>query len=427
MKYTGEALSEFKSKLRRFCSKQETIFWLESNNLNKMDHIDQYELLVALGSEERLEITDISNDLSDKLDEFWSGKSWKFFALSYDLKNQLHKLESSSHDELKWPLLYAIKPQVVISITHDGALEIHGKNKEQVLFDINNSTSHIEEDFRLSFSQSIDSMTQSKHHEKVLEIKRHIAEGDMYEMNLCMETVLKDFHCNNTFELFHRLSKQSPTPFGSFVRVGNKSVACASPERYLSKRGNRIYSQPIKGTSKCYNDDHLDYQSKLHLANSIKERAEHVMIVDLVRNDLSQICLPGSVRVEELFGIYKFKQVFQMISTVVGELEADLAFSDFLKATYPMGSMTGAPKHIVMKFIDSIETTSRGWYSGTIGYQAPNGDFDSNVVIRSILCDSSKRVAKYSVGGAITFDSDPTMEYDECMLKSKAIRDLLST
>jgi para-aminobenzoate synthetase component 1 len=186
-----------------------------------------------------------------------------------------------------------------------------------------------------------------------------------------------------------------------------------------------VYSQPIKGTSVRYEDFQKDQDSKLHLANSIKERAEHIMIVDLVRNDLSKLSKPGSIRVDELFGIYGYRHVNQMISTVSGNLKEKANFCKAVSASYPMGSMTGAPKQIVMKFIDELETAARGWYSGSIGYIKPNGEYDSNVVIRTLLHDSDKNLAKFDVGGAITYDSDPDQEYLECLLKSKAIRQIL--
>ena len=182
-----------------------------------------------------------------------------------------------------------------------------------------------------------------------------------------------------------------------------------------------------KGTSQRFKDENKDAASRLHLANSIKERAEHIMIVDLVRNDLSKLCEAGTVRVEELFGIYGYRHVNQMISTISGKLVDDFNFIDTIKATFPMGSMTGAPKYIVLKFIESLESVARGWYSGSIGYIDPSGNMDSNVVIRTLLYDKSMKIASFSVGGAITFDSDPDQEYEECLLKSKAIRMLLDT
>ena len=201
---------------------------------------------------------------------------------------------------------------------------------------------------------------------------------------------------------------------------------CASPERYLLKRDNHVFSQPIKGTAPRFDNATEDRMSRLHLANSIKERAEHVMIVDLVRNDLSRVSEAGSVVVDELFGIYGYRHVYQMVSTISGQLAHPTNLLDLLQVTYPMGSMTGAPKHIVMNYIDQIEQTTRGWYSGTVGYCSPDGTIDSNVVIRSIMYDADAQLAKYNVGGAITYDSDPEAEYQECLLKSKAIRKLLA-
>ena len=161
------------------------------------------------------------------------------------------------------------------------------------------------------------------------------------------------------------------------------------------------------------------------LKNSEKDRAENVMIVDLVRNDLNRVCKSGTVQVNELFGIYSYLQVHQMISTVKGDVLPEVSISDILKATFPMGSMTGAPKIAAMKYIEGLENFKRGWYSGALGYLAPDGNFDFNVVIRSVLCDMETKVLNYNAGGAITIDSIAEHEWMEVQLKTKAITEVL--
>ena len=163
-------------------------------------------------------------------------------------------------------------------------------------------------------------------------------------------------------------------------------------------------------------------KSKEELFHSDKDRSENVMVVDLVRNDLSKVCEEGTVKVDELYGIYSFPQVHQMISTVSGELKKNISFTEIIKATFPMGSMTGAPKKRVMELIEQYEKTKRGIFSGCLGYISPNGDFDFNVVIRSIMYNASSNYLSFQAGSAITFYSDPEKEWEECLLKAEAIK-----
>jgi len=204
-------------------------------------------------------------------------------------------------------------------------------------------------------------------------------------------------------------------------------MACASPERYLNKTGSQLVSQPIKGTAKrILNDEVADEKLKEDLHNSVKERAENMMIVDLVRNDLARCCKTGSVKVAELFGIYSFPQVHQMISTVSGVLRDDIPFTSAFKYTFPMGSMTGAPKYKVMQVIDEYEKSRRELFSGTVGYISPNGDFDFNVVIRSLFYNVASRYLSYQTGGAITWDSVAEQEWEELKLKAWALEKIFA-
>jgi para-aminobenzoate synthetase component 1 len=261
--------------------------------------------------------------------------------------------------------------------------------------------------------------------QKVDKIQEHIHKGDIYEANFCQE-----FYAENTrispLHIYEDLNTISEAPFATFLKIDHQFLLCASPERYLKKEGPKIISQPIKGTAKRFEDHLEDQKTATALSIDTKERSENIMIVDLVRNDLSKSAKKGSVQVEELCKVSSFKQVHQMISTVVSEIKEDVHLIDVIKDTFPMGSMTGAPKISAMKIIEDLEESKRGLYSGTVGYFTPSGDFDFNVVIRSILYDKEKKYLSFSVGSAITAKSSPEKEYEECLLKAKAMQFVLT-
>ena len=282
--------------------------------------------------------------------------------------------------------------------------------------------------------------TREEYLDRVVDLQRHIRRGDCYEINFCQEFFSQPAH-PDPLSTWWALSKASPTPFSAFYRLNRRYLFCASPERYLKKMGNSLFSQPIKGTlarpRTLPDPSHpcADHPASQHLADmlpadqaaarelfhSAKDRSENVMIVDLVRNDLSKVCLPGSVRVDELYGIYPFPQVFQMISTIIGTLLPGIDWTDSIRATFPMGSMTGAPKNRVIRLIKQYERSPRGIFSGSVGYVTPDGDFDFNVVIRSLLYNQETHYLSYQVGSGITFYSDPQAEYEECLVKAAGI------
>jgi para-aminobenzoate synthetase component 1 len=256
------------------------------------------------------------------------------------------------------------------------------------------------------------------------QLRQHILRGDCYEINFCQEFFATDAGID-PIAVYGKLSEISPNPFSCYYKLNDKYLLCASPERYIKKTGSKILSQPIKGTNKRSSTLFEDEQLKQDLISSEKDKSENVMIVDLVRNDLSKICQEGSVQVEELFGIYPFPQVYQMVSTISGQLQDGIDFTDVLTATFPMGSMTGAPKKRVMELIEQYEQTKRGIYSGCVGYISPEKDYDFNVVIRSIMYNYSNKYLSYQVGGGITFYSDAEKEYEECLLKAEAMKKVL--
>ncbi|HEY5967240.1 MAG TPA: anthranilate synthase component I family protein, partial [Chitinophagaceae bacterium] len=265
-------------------------------------------------------------------------------------------------------------------------------------------------------------VSKTEYIETIGQLKKHILRGDCYEINYCMEFFAADAVVD-PLSVYQRLSTTSPNPFSALYRLEDKWLICASPERFLKKEGSKILSQPIKGTSSRFlKDDKKDKRSKEELYASEKDRSENVMVVDLVRNDLARVCKEGTVKVDELFGIYSFPQVHQMISTVSGELKEEISFSEIIRSTFPMGSMTGAPKRRVMELIDQYERSGRGIFSGAVGYTTPENDFDFNVVIRSIMYNASEKYLSFMAGSGITFYSDAEKEYEECLLKAQAMR-----
>jgi len=385
------------------------------------DAYSAFDLFIAAGVKK--EIIHSGKGSFDALNTFLSDiKSYIPGYLSYDLKNEAEELYSTNPDYLCFPDLHFFVPEHTISIKGN-ELTIHSDKADQVWIEIN--AFEIPE---LATQKPINTISsrfsREEYIKSVKEIQKHIQRGDIYEINFCQE-----FYAENTsihpLNIFTKLNKRSPTPFASYFKSGDKFIISATPERFLSRRGDKIISQPIKGTSPRKENLNEDEEQKKHLLENEKERSENVMIVDLVRNDLTKSAKSGTVKVEELFGLYSFSQVHQMISTVVCQARADLSNSRIISNTFPMGSMTGAPKISAMQIAEKYERSKRGVYSGALGYFAPEGDFDFNVVIRSILYNQEAKYLSFHVGSAITLDSNPEKEYDECMLKGKAIIEVL--
>ncbi len=308
----------------------------------------------------------------------------------------------------------------------DGKIELQvrkGTQKEELLEIFNKSVEDIpvfssqKKHFSIEVSPRI---SKFQYINTIKKIKNHIQQGDIYEMNFCQEFFAEGVEVE-PFEIYKKLIAVSPTPFSCYLHANKQYLACASPERYLKKTGNKVISQPIKGTIKRGANLEADENQKIKLKNDPKEQSENVMIVDLVRNDLSRTAAKGSVKVDELFGIYSFKQVHHIISTISSELKEGFDFVDLLKTTFPMGSMTGAPKIRAMEIIENYESMKRGLFSGAAGYVTPKGDMDFNVVIRSIFYNSANKYLSFMAGSAITINAQPESEYDECILKAKAI------
>lgn len=348
---------------------------------------------------------------------------YAFGFLGYDLKNYVENLTSTNPDGVGFPDIHFFIPKHIIAVDSSGNFTVLKSDRDSasILDEISRcqfeAKPHqpIAVERRISHSEYIDSVKQ---------IKEHIRRGDIYEMNFCQEffATAADIDPLTTYL---ELSTVSPTPFACFYKLHDRYLISASPERFLLKQGSRVISQPIKGTIRRGSTPAEDEILKQELRSNPKEQSENVMIVDLVRNDLSRTAKDGSVNVTELFGIYPFRQVFQMISTVESEVKEGISGVEVIRDAYPMGSMTGAPKVSAMQLIEKFEKTKRGLYSGAVGYFTPSGSFDFNVVIRSILYNQPARYLSFSVGGAITFNSDPESEYNECLVKAKAIMEVL--
>lgn len=364
--------------------------------------------------------------------DFMSDTPW-FGYISYDYKNAIEPMLQSQHDALsKFSLIKFVQPQTWVGLDRDGVL--HGNSRgllfwETMLHDRDkghesgSTNTELAEGFALPHLQWYAHTQRETYLDHIAQIQNHIKEGDFYEMNHCIafsaQAAIDPYH---TFAV---LNRKSPAPFACFVKDVDQYLLCASPERYLSLRGDQLISQPIKGTRKRQKADESsqaqkDVEAAMSLKNSEKDRAENIMIVDLVRNDLSRVCVPGSVKVPALCEVHTYSHVHQMISTVLGKPQLGVGFKDVVHATFPMGSMTGAPKIAVMQHTERLENFSRGLYSGSVGY-VMKGEMDMNVVIRSLVYDAPRKSLSYAVGGAITIDSDAAEEYQECLDKAATV------
>ena len=387
------------------------------------DKYGKYEWIAAFGVDKEVEA---NSESFTALSDFLVEGEWVFGGFAYDLKNQLEKLSTKHLNHVGLPELYFFSPQYVITKERE-SLDVKLWSTKEL------NEKEVIELLKLQ-SEKSDGGKQSAllkpriskldYLEKVNSLQQHIQLGDIYEVNFCQE--FYDSKASiNPISVMQRLNEQSPMPFSTFFKKVDVYLMGATPERFLCKRGEKIIAQPIKGTARRGKTEVEDIQIKSNLKTDLKEQNENVMIVDLMRNDLSKIAKRGSVEVEELFGIYTFPQVHQMISTVVADVSIDYSSLEVIQAAFPMGSMTGAPKVRAMELIDELEESRRGWYSGSVGYFSPEGDFDFNVIIRSLQYNASTHYLSLTVGGAITAKADADKEYQECLLKAKAVFNVL--
>jgi para-aminobenzoate synthetase component 1 len=415
--------AEFKSQLLSWSQQFREVVFLDSNEYHQNYSSHGYVLAIDAFTSIK---TDFHNAFEDLHQYQSQTKDWLFGYLSYDLKNDIEDLKSTNFDGLDFPDLFFFQPKKLFLIK---------ENQVEIAY-LKMCDDEVESDFEEIINQNLcdfatlreikikQRISKEKYFEKVSKMLDHIHRGDIYEANFCLE-----FYAENALieplDIYQKLNAISEPPFAAFFKNDKQYLMSASPERYLKKLETKVISQPIKGTSKRFDNLEMDKNSKSELLENPKERSENIMIVDLVRNDLSKTATKDSVKVEELCGIYTFKQVHQMISTVVSNVEHTTSPTEIIKTTFPMGSMTGAPKISAMNIIENLEETKRGLYSGAVGYFTPNGDFDFNVVIRSILYNAKNQYLSFSVGSAITSLSEPEKEYEECLLKAKAMFEVL--
>ncbi len=436
-RYKVKDTEVFKQQLLSWSQQFEEVLWLDSNRYAQK--YTSYDGILAVDA-----FTSIKTDYFsafDKLEEYQKGTAdWIFGYLSYDLKNATEHLVSANYDGLEFADLYFFQPKKIFLFKGNEVEFLYLRMVDDEMdFDFNEikkiTTESLEDKEAFGESQTIVPpkersikiklrMTKDVYQQKVKKMLEHIHRGDIYEANFCQEFYAEDSEMN-PLKTYQHLNRISRPPFATFLKVDSQYLLSATPERYLRKEGDLIISQPIKGTAKRAIDPIEDQQLARALSQDPKERSENIMIVDLVRNDLSKTATKGSVEVTEFCKVYRFEQVHQMISTITSKIANTTSAIAVLRSTFPMGSMTGAPKIAAMEIIEALEETKRGLYSGSVGYFTPEGDFDFNVIIRSILYNAQKRYISFSVGSAITAQALPEKEYEECLLKAKAMREVL--
>ena len=378
--------------------------------------------ILAFGSYDTLSVN--SKDSLNEIQSFITNHKGKyiFIALSYDLKNDVENLKSNNLNIHQFPkaILWAAKN--VVQINNN---KIHFLEGEENVENLNFIQSFIKKSKQKEFpSLNIEfknRVSYSDYIDNVNLLKEEIQKGNIYEVNYCQEFYANNVEIENPLDVYFKLNKITKAPYSTYFQANEFSIFSGSPELYINKKGEKIQSSPIKGTRKRGATFEEDEHLKVELKNDLKEQAENIMIVDLVRNDLSRIAKKNSVKVDELMGIYSFETVHQMISTISCNVNKNVSFSDILKATFPMGSMTGAPKISAMQLIEKHEDFQRGIYAGSIGYISPTGDFDFNVIIRSLIYNQKEKYISCPVGGAITINANAESEYEECLVKVKGI------
>jgi len=419
---------DYKAALLSWSQQFKEAIWLDSNEHN--DEYGSFDALLAVAAESSI-IVRRTTGAFDKLKSYRKERAdWLFGFLSYDLKNGIEDLSSSNFDGLLFPNLFFFQPKKIIKIASGKLYFMYLDGyAQEIQSDYDSIFGKWDSPVKPNATASIHiklRIFKDEYYQRARLMLAHIHRGDIYEANFCQE-----FYAKNTLidplSVYKKLNAISQPPFAVFLKNDDNFLLCASPERYLKKEGKRLVSQPIKGTAKRDGDPKIDTSLIEKLRHDEKERAENIMIVDLVRNDLSKSAERGSVKVERLCEVRSYRQVHQMVSTVSAVVSAERDPVDLIRESFPMGSMTGAPKVSAMKIIEELESFKRGLYSGAVGYFTPEGDFDFNVVIRSILYNATKKYVSFSVGSALTAKAIPEKEYEECLLKAKAMREVLES
>ncbi|MGC8823724.1 MAG: chorismate-binding protein [Bacteroidales bacterium] len=352
---------------------------------------------------------------------------WYFLHLTFGVKAETHGVPSQHADQLGFPAAFIFSPLWLVLVKKD-VIELHyppskGEEEAHEVFQqlLRPAVINLQHSSSIRFRRP----AFDEYQRAFESVQSHLARGDIYEMNYCIN-FYAEAAVIDPVSTYLRLSGHSPAPFSVFYRHGNLYLLSASPERFLKKEDSLVISQPIKGTIRRGKNSNEDEELRILLQNSEKDRSENIMITDLVRNDLAQFAEEGTVRVSDLCGVYTFRHVHQMISTIECRLRRGLSYIDAIRLAFPMGSMTGAPKRNALRFIEAYETFNRGLFSGAVGYITPDGNFDLNVVIRSILYDAVQHYVSIPAGSAITVYANALQEYEECCLKAQALMDVLT-
>ena len=411
-------LPNIKEQMFAWSSNMQPVAWYDSNDYPHQTN--NYDAILAVGMQATEDLVLSQTSLRNKL-----GTDWLFGFFSYEYNGGWETVSATNPAYLKVPELCFFAPQKLWLLQKDTLTALYACDDNPADDFAMMQLSTLQ---KLEYTKSINlrpRISKEAYIKYGLNLKQHILRGDIYEVNYCMEWFAEQVSVSPK-HLFTSLNSIAKTPFAAYLSMDNLHLMCASPERFLARNGSRIVSQPIKGTTARHEDAVLDVAAAQQLKNDTKERAENIMITDLVRNDLSRIAQKGTVRVAEQCTVYPFAQVHQMISTVVADCVSNVSSLDIINACFPMGSMTGAPKQRAMELIDTYEVGQRGLYSGAVGYFVPNGDFDFNVVIRSLVYDSQTKYLSAHVGSALTAAADLEKEYAECQLKVEAIKGVLS-
>lgn len=405
----------------------DSVCYLDSNGYQ--DNYGKINVFIAVGEQAVFESDEEAAFESAEKNTFKALQSfvdqhpgqWIPGFLGYDLKNELERLNTRGPNRTGMPDAYFFVPRFTLLIGRYN-VEVKANDPDEAMRQIEATTA---KELELSFKGKLQHrMSKSDYVQAFDSIQYHLRQGDCYEVNLCQEFYAEQASVN-PLALYQRLNQLSPTPFSCFFKFGEKYILSASPERFLSRQGQTLLSQPIKGTAKRGQDAEEDDKLKAELASSAKEISENIMIVDLVRNDLTKSARPGTVHAAELAKVYSFRQVHQLISTITCELADGVSSTQAIANAFPPGSMTGAPKIRAMQIIDQYENSRRGVYSGALGYFSPLGNFDFSVVIRTLLYNAENGYLSFHTGGAITLESDAENEYHECLLKGKALFEVL--
>lgn len=417
-----EDIALFKQKALKWAQSYNTFCYLDSNAYTAYQD-QSFESILAIGAIREITVDD-SNCLPE-IQAFYdkeANNNWLFGYLSYDIKNEIETLGSNNPDNIQFPLSHFFLPEHLIVFTKTSYKVLNSSlSAENLIKQINRTALNYKKTKPFNLKSRIK---KEDYLNKVKEILSLIKRGYVYEVNFCQEFYAKNAVIN-PIDLFQKINNNNKAPFSSLYKLNDKYLLSTSPERYIRKQDNTIISQPIKGTIARSLDKVSNNKLIAQLQNDNKEKAENVMIVDIVRNDLTKIAQATSVKVKEFLKPYTFEKVNHLISTITATIDEQVTFTEIIKATFPMGSMTGAPKKAAMEYIEQFEETKRGLFSGTVGYIQPNGDFDFNVIIRSILYNEMNKYLSVQVGGAITHQSIAEKEYEECIIKIKGLLEII--